>query len=346
MELRSIKWDGRCAEIIDQRELPSKLVFRRLCSLEEFADAIKTMKVRGAPLIGITAAYGVVAHVKAVKPENYDELVREADRAVEILKATRPTAVNLFKALQRVRSAIDPAGMIEENVYRMESTAVEIDREEEEMCRLMGEHGAGVIEKPSARVMTICNTGFLATSGIGTALGVIYTAHEMGKIERVFALETRPVLQGARLTMWELLQRKVPAYLITDNTAAAVMDRIGIDYIFVGADRIAANGDTANKIGTLMLAILAHRFGVPFYVVAPSSTIDPNCPNGREIPIEQRDKNEVIRVMGCQIAPAEADAINFAFDVTPASLITGIITEKGVFRPENIMEAIRDRQLR
>ncbi len=342
MELRSIKWDGRCAEIIDQKELPSRLIFRRLCSLDDFVDAIVTMKVRGAPLIGVTAAYGVVAHAMSDSPKDTDALKLKVDEAVEKLKATRPTAVNLFKALEKMRQALAEDVSVEENLRRLELTAIEIDRDEERMCELMGRHGAALIQKPDAKVMTICNTGFLATSGIGTALGVIYTAHREGKIGHVYALETRPVLQGARLTIWELMQKSVPSSLITDNTAAAVMDRIGIDYIFVGADRIAANGDTANKIGTFMLAILAKHFDIPFYVVAPSSTVDPDCPDGKCIPIETRSKDEVLNVYGCRIAPDGADAVNFAFDVTPSELITGIVTEKGVFRPGEILDVFKD----
>ncbi len=341
-ELRSIEWDGRCAVIINQAKLPGLFERVRLCGLNEFEDAIKSMKVRGAPLIGITAAYGVVAHIKSSAVQSFDDLKMEVERAVEVLRRTRPTAVNLFKALERIKNSLEEGLTVEENIRKLEKIAIEIDREEEEMCRLMGQNGAEVIKKADARVMTICNTGFLATSGIGTALGVIYTANEMGMIKEVYALETRPVLQGARLTMWELTQKGIPSYLITDNAAAIVMERIGIDYIFVGADRIAINGDTANKIGTFMLAIIARRFGVPFYVVAPSSTIDPNCPDGQHIPIEMRDKEEVLNVFGCQIAPRDANALNYAFDVTPSELITGIITERGVFKPHEIKKAISD----
>ncbi len=341
-ELRSIKWDGRCAEIIDQKELPERFVLRKLCRLADFEDAIKTMKVRGAPLIGITAAYGLVAHLKGMDLRDWNTFESELEKAVARLQATRPTAVNLFKALARMRRVVDRGETVSRNIDLLEVEAMMIDREEEEMCRLMGKNGAELISVENAKIMTICNTGFLATSGIGTALGVIYTAFEVGKVGTVYALETRPVLQGARLTMWELMQKGIPSYLITDNTAAIVMERIGIDYIFVGADRIAANGDVANKIGTFMLALIARNFNVPFYVVAPSSTIDPECPDGDHIPIEQRDAGEVVNVRGCQIAPRGANALNFAFDVTPSELITGIVTEKGVFKPHEVIKAVSD----
>jgi len=334
-KLRSIVWERPFAKIIDQTKLPNELEFKYLRSLEDYEEAIVQMRVRGAPLIGVTAAYGM-ATVAIEAAERQDIDFKDAiSVAAERLKKTRPTAINLFKAIDRVISAIQEAETPGEAARLAEAEAKRIDREEVEMCEAMAANGLKVL-KDRMRVLTICNTGFLATSGIGTALGVIYRGFEAGKIDFVYACETRPVLQGARLTMWELLQAGIPSALITDNTAGLLMAKGLVDGVFVGADRIAANGDTANKIGTLTLAVLAKHFGIPFYVVAPSSSIDPSIPDGNSIPIEERPPDEVLDIRGCRIAPRGANALNFAFDVTPSELITGIITERGIIQPNEI----------
>ena len=326
-----ICWREGTLEILDQTELPWKEVWRKLHRWEEVAEAIVSMRVRGAPLIGIAAAYGLVLAVWDL-PDGKD-LERAFKEALEGLGKTRPTAVNLFHALERMERAFREArerGWFPRERLLREAEA--IHREEVDACIRMGRLGAELLPE-GAEVVTICNTGALATGGYGTALGVIRAAWERGKLWMVYPLETRPKLQGARLTAWELSREGIPYRLIPDSAAGWLMAKKELDAVLVGADRIAMNGDTANKIGTYTLAVLAHRHGIPFYVVAPTSTIDPSLPDGSGIPIEERDESEVLSPYGMRFAPEGARAWNPAFDVTPAELVTAIITERGVLRP-------------
>ncbi len=328
--LNPIRWRDGAVEILDQTELPWREVWRHLRGWEEVAEAIRAMRVRGAPLIGIAAAYGLVLSVWHLGAEADPEApFREA---LEGLSRARPTAVNLFRALERMRAVFRDHLDRETLRDALLAEARRIHREEVEACRAMGRLGAELLP-PGAVVVTICNTGALATGGYGTALGVIRAAWEMGRLSRVYALETRPRLQGARLTAWELLREGIPFCLIVDSAAGSLLSRERVDAVLVGADRIARNGDTANKIGTYPLAVLAARHGVPFYVVAPTSTIDPALRSGGEIPIEERDEEEVLVPYGARFAPEGARAWNPAFDVTPAELITAIVTERGILRP-------------
>ncbi|MEO0265979.1 MAG: S-methyl-5-thioribose-1-phosphate isomerase [candidate division WOR-3 bacterium] len=321
-------------KIIDQTKLPDLVRFEYIYTLEDAIEAIVKLKVRGAPLIGIFAAYAVVQVVRNADVNGVEELKEVGLLACQELRKTRPTAVNLFYALDRMERTIRrfEGSLKEEFVSLILREAEAIDKEEGDRCEKIAKEGIRVLPENSV-VMTICNTGYLATNHIGTALGVVYKAKAEGKLSRVFILETRPVLQGARLTAWELLENGIEPVLITDNQAAFIMKTEKINAVFVGADRIAKNGDTANKVGTYMLAVLAKYHGVPFYVVAPTSSIDPSVPSGREIKIEIRDKNEVIKYREMPIAPENVQTKNFAFDITPAELITGIITEKGIYYP-------------
>ena len=316
----AIRWEGNTLYLLDQTKLPVAEEWVPYTECRPVADAIRTMVVRGAPAIGVAAAYALC--LAALAGEDLEE-------ARAVLAASRPTAVNLFWALDRMgRKAAacggDPAALIEE--------ARAIHAEDVAMCKAMGAYGAEVVPE-GARILTHCNAGALATGGYGTALGVIRAAHERGKVKMVYADETRPLLQGARLTAYELVCDHIPATLIADNMAASLMAKGKIDMAVVGCDRMAANGDFANKIGTYSVAVNAHFHGVPFYVALPCSTIDLSIPDGSGIPIEERDKDEVRTLYGVQTAPAEVDVYNPAFDVTPHSLVTGIITEKGVIYP-------------
>jgi len=298
-----IRWRGNGLELLDQRLLPDKKVYVVCRTAQQVAKAIRDMVVRGAPVIGVAAAYGVV-------------LGKGSAKAYEVLRASRPTAVNLFWALERMKKARD-----------LEAEARAIYEEDLAANRALGERGAELIPE-AARIMTHCNTGALATAGHGTALGVIRSAK--GKKVSVIACETRPYLQGARLTAWECLQEGIPCTLITDSMAGHLMSRGEVDVVIVGADRIAANGDVANKIGTYSLAVMAKRHGVPFYVAAPLSTFDLAIPDGSHIPIEERPAEEVLGYRKLRWAPKGVQVRNPAFDVTPAELITGIICDKGV----------------
>jgi methylthioribose-1-phosphate isomerase len=307
--------------ILDQRKLPSEVSFLECVSLEDVARAIETLAVRGAPAIGIAAAYGVVL----ANPGNMDDL----EHATERLRKTRPTAVNLFWALERMKKLAEVRGL-SRDVLLEEARA--IHREDVETNRRIGFAGQALLPE-EAVVMTHCNAGSLATGGYGTALGVIRAAREQGKRVSVLACETRPVLQGARLTAWELAADGFDVTLICDSAAAWVMKNEAPDAVVVGADRIAANGDTANKIGTYALALAAKHHGIPFYVAAPSSTIDAACADGGNIPIETRNADEVRRLPGGEYVPENIEVFNPSFDVTPASLITAIFTETGVLKP-------------
>ncbi len=310
MKIEPLRWRGDALELLDQRRLPEQMVYLRCASAEAVAAAIRDMVVRGAPAIGCAAAFGVV-------------LGRGAESAYEALAKSRPTAVNLFWALERMRGARD-----------LEAEAIAILAEDIATNRAIGAHGAALIPE-GARILTHCNAGALATAGYGTALGVVRAAHEAGRRISVIASETRPYLQGARLTTWELQQENIPATLITDGMAGHLMSRGEIDLVIVGADRIAANGDVANKIGTYTLAVLARRHELPFYVAAPVSTFDPNIPDGSLIPIEERHAEEVTGFRGARWAPPGIAVRNPAFDVTPAELVSAIVCEKGIVpRPD------------
>ena len=334
----TVGWHEGRVRLIDQRQLPGQVVYLDCADHHEVAEAIRNLSVRGAPAIGIAAAMGLALGARSIQTRDPDHFLRELSRIADELAATRPTAVNLFWALDRMirvaasRSQLDVESLVQALIA--ESQAI-LD-EDIAMNRAMGKIGAAFIEGGDT-ILTHCNAGALATGGYGTALGVIRAAWEDGKKIRVIADETRPVLQGARLTAWELMQDDIPVTLITDNMAGALMREGRIQRCIVGADRIAANGDVANKIGTYSVAVLARYHGIPFYVAAPTSTLDLSIPSGAHIPIEARDPREVTHVHGlAHIAPDGVDVANPAFDVTPADLITAIITEKGAFRPQDI----------
>jgi len=328
MPARTLEWVGIGLRLLDQTRLPTEELYFVCQDVETLAHAIETLRVRGAPAIGVSAAYGV-----AIAAMNADDADRRdaVARAIARLARTRPTAVNLFWALERMRRTAEAATDVELG-ERLLAEARAIEKDDDRRCRAMGGHGAGLLPD-EATVITHCNAGGLATSGYGTALGVFYAAAEMGKRLRVYADETRPLLQGARLTAWELATSNIDVTVICDSTAASLMRSRHVDGVFVGADRIAANGDTANKIGTYGLAIAAQKHGVPFYVVAPMSTVDMTLPDGSHIPIEERGEDEVRCGAGRRTVPDAAKVWNPAFDVTPADLITGIVTEHGVARP-------------
>ena len=316
----AIRWEGKTLYLLDQTKLPVEEIWLPYTDYRPVADAIRTMVVRGAPAIGVTAAYAYCLAALAGE---------DLKQAKTVLAASRPTAVNLFWALDRMERKADDCG---DNPETLIAEAIAIHQEDVAMCKAMGLYGASVVPD-HAHILTHCNAGALATGGYGTALGVIRAAHEQGKVDMVYADETRPLLQGARLTAYELVTDHIPATLIADNMAASLMAKGKIDMVVVGCDRMAANGDFANKIGTYSVAVNAHHHGVPFYVALPCSTIDLTIPDGNGIPIEERDKNEVRTLYGVQTAPAKVEVYNPAFDVTPHSLVTGIITEKGVIYP-------------
>ena len=335
MNFTTIRWDRDKSELVllDQTRLPGEVAYERCRDIESVAEAIRSLKVRGAPAIGVAAAYGVVLGVRQSAADEYEAFGREVDDAADRLAATRPTAVNLFWALERMRrTARENRGAPVEDIKgALLREAMAIQSEDERTCRLIGEHGAALL-RSGQTVLTHCNAGALATSGMGTALAVVYRAHGEGKRIHVYADETRPVLQGARLTSWELAQAGIGVTLICDNTAAQVMKEGRIDCVIVGADRVAANGDVANKIGTYGVAVLADAHGVPLYVAAPFSSIDLSMESGREIPIEEREAAEISQGPGGRTAPEEVEVYNPAFDVTPARYVSAIITERGVAR--------------
>ena len=322
--------------MIDQRKLPLEETYVELTSPEQVADAIRQMIVRGAPAIGIAAAHGLALGATLavdLSPTEFDARLEQAGRR---LNAARPTAVNLGWALRRLQGVArrQRDGQADNRTVAaaLEREAQAIQDEDLEACRSMGRHGASLVPD-GANLLTHCNAGGLATAGYGTALGVVRGAVAAGKRVRVLADETRPFLQGSRLTAWELLQDGIETVLITDNSAGSLMQAGEVDLVVVGSDRIAANGDVANKIGTYSVAVLAHANGLPFYVAAPMSTIDFDCPNGDGIPIEERDAKEVTELFGTRVAPHGVKVRNPAFDVTPARYVTAIITERGIARP-------------
>jgi methylthioribose-1-phosphate isomerase len=329
----TVSWKDGAVVLLDQRRLPLEEVYVECRTVEEVACAIENMTVRGAPAIGVTAALGVALAAR-LACQRRDDFWGLLDSSCQRLRATRPTARNLFWALERMEArARSLEGSSPDEVARaLESEALAILKEDVDSCRAMGEAGSSLI--PSrATVLTHCNAGGLATAGYGTAGGVIRTAHYQGKAVRALVDETRPFLQGSRLTAWEFARDGIPVRLITDNMAGYFLRRGEVDLVIVGADRIAANGDTANKIGTYTLAVLAREHGVPFYVAAPASTVDLALSSGEEIPIEERPGEEVTDWGGVRIAPEGIEVANPAFDVTPASLIEAIITEQGILRP-------------
>ena len=322
--------------ILDQTLLPGQEIYRDLNSVEEVAEAIRTLRVRGAPLIGIAAAMGVVVATGRGSGAARQSILDQIVDACKILGATRPTAVNLHWALNRMQLRATEACAAGENLRdALIAEANAIWQEDRAMCERIGELGASLIPRDST-VCTVCNAGALATGGIGTALGPVYTAHQAGRRPHVVVPETRPLLQGSRLTAWELTRAGVPCTLIGDGMIASRLRLGDVACVIVGADRIAANGDVANKIGTYGLALAAKAHGIPFYVAAPTSTLDPFTANGAAIPIEQRGSDEVTSWQGTRIAPAGVRAWNPAFDMTPAELITSIITDQGIFRPHEI----------
>ncbi|MDR7415891.1 MAG: S-methyl-5-thioribose-1-phosphate isomerase [Armatimonadota bacterium] len=331
MPLRSIAWQADALEVLDQTRLPHEVRVLRLRDWREVVEAIREMRVRGAPAIGAAGAYALAlaARQAAADPDSFEVRLHQA--AEEIRKA-RPTAVNLQGAVDRLMRCLDPRRDPWANAEALLREAHRILEEEAEANRRLSLLGAAQI-RPGERILTLCNTGALATAGMGTALGILRAAHASGKGIHVYVCETRPVLQGARLTAWELLQEGIPFHLLPDAAAGWLMARGMVDRVIVGADRIAANGDVANKIGTYTLAVLSRHHGIPFWVAAPSSTVDLATPNGAAIPIESRDPREVTHLGGIPVAPEGTPVLNDAFDVTPAELVSAIVTDAGIATP-------------
>lgn len=336
MSVETVAYRDGALELLDQTRLPGEVVVLRITDLEVLCEAIRSLRVRGAPAIGVAAAWGFAMVADAWVRRGggtVEELRTGLHAAGRALAATRPTARNLFMAIERLQPVVDaPYADAAGLVRAVAGAAAAVHAEDRVLCDAIGTHGAALLPQ-HARVITHCNAGALATGGIGTALGIVYAAVRQGKNVHVFADETRPLLQGARLTAWELLRAQVPVTLLCDNAAASLLSRGEVHCAIVGADRIARNGDTANKVGTLSLALAAHRFGVPFYVAAPSTTFDVTLQSGAEIPIEQRGAAEVVAGFGVATAPPGVTVYNPAFDVTPAELITAIVHEGGVVRP-------------
>ncbi|TYP51580.1 S-methyl-5-thioribose-1-phosphate isomerase [Thermosediminibacter litoriperuensis] len=338
--LLSLIWDGEHLLMLDQRLLPNEIKYRKKTTVEEIWDSIRALEVRGAPAIGIAAAYGFYFAAREAPDTDFDSFWRYVKEKSDYLASSRPTAVNLFWALARMENKVVESRHLPVSEIRrlVKEEAEAIHREDEEICRKIGEYGVTLLRE-GAGVLTHCNAGQLATARYGTATAPIYLAHEKGWKIRVFADETRPVNQGSRLTALELKEAGIDVTLICDNMAAMVMSKGWVDAVIVGCDRVAANGDTANKIGTLGLSILAKYYGIPFYVAAPTPTIDLNTKRGEDIPIEQRNPEEVACSFGKRTAPEGIKVYNPAFDVTPAENITAFITEKGIIYPpfeENI----------
>jgi methylthioribose-1-phosphate isomerase len=345
MGLKTIDWVNGRMRIVDQRLLPEKLVYKNCTTPKDAWQAIKQLAVRGAPAIGIAGAMGVVLGMRRSRAKNFKGFIKDLRRVAAYLATSRPTAVNLFWALDRMVRVAEENRTDDIPRLRklLEREAVEILREDNDICRRIGESGA-VLLHDGDTVLTHCNAGGLATGEHGTALSIMFCAHEHGKRIHVFADETRPLLQGARLTAWELLRAGIETTLISDNMAAWVMHEGKIDVVITGADRIAANGDSANKIGTYGLARLAADHGIPFYIAAPLSTVDLGTPSGDKIPIEQRHPDEIRKIGNNWIAPRKVSVYNPAFDVTPARFIKGIVTEVGIIRPpyrRNLAAAVK-----
>ena len=333
--LPTIAREADAVVMIDQRKLPAEEKYVRCKTALEVARAIKTMVIRGAPAIGVAAAMGIALGMRRSKATGTRQFTVDFTKICDVMAKTRPTAVNLFWAIDRMKKAFSAGALAGESVdelrRRLDREADAIHDEDLASCQTMGRYGAEVVPD-KARILTHCNAGALATAGYGTALGVIRAAAELGKVAQVYADETRPFLQGARLTAWELVRDHVPTTVITESMAGPLMKRGEIDMVVVGADRIAANGDVANKIGTYTVATMARAHGIPFYVAAPLSTIDLATPDGDRIPIEQRNGREMTHLGSIQLTPEGASVWNPAFDVTPHDLVAGIITEKGIAR--------------
>ena len=334
--LPTIAWDDDAVVMIDQRKLPAAEVYVSCKTAAQVAKAITTMVIRGAPAIGVAAAMGIALGMRRSKATGTKQFTTEFQKTCDLMAGTRPTAVNLFWAIERMKrvfaGAAQSGSSVAEIKQSLEREARQIHDEDVASCRALGAHGAELVPD-DARVLTHCNAGALATAGFGTALGVIRAAIEQGKKVAVLADETRPFLQGARLTAWELVKDGIDTTVITDNMAAAVMRFDRVDLVVVGADRIAANGDVANKVGTYGVAVLAKEHGIPFYVAAPLSTVDMDTPDGSGIPIEERPAREVTHVGSARLTPEGAQIRNPAFDVTPAQYVSAIITERGIARP-------------
>ncbi len=328
---RSVQWSDTHITLLNQQALPLSIEYLELHTLEDVWDAIKTLKVRGAPAIGITAAFGLALAASHYEEESIDAFKARLYKDRDYLASARPTAVNLFWALDRMTGSIQEVSSVNEAKTTLIHEAICIQVEDEEVCYSIGSYALSLLNKQDS-IMTICNAGSIATAYYGTALAPFHLSIEKEIPLKVYACETRPVLQGSRLTAWELQQSGVDVTLITDNMAAHTIKTKGINAVIVGADRIAANGDTANKIGTYGLALLAKSFGIPFYVAAPLSTFDPAIGSGADIPIEERAAEEITHLNGSRIAPEGISVYNPAFDVTPNELITAIITEKGIFK--------------
>lgn len=333
MRIRTIEYKNGKVKIIDQRKLPRKLVYRSLSTVDDVRDAIKTLAIRGAPAIGVAAAYGVYVGIKNLRLKDKNLFFRKLNESIRQIKTARPTAANPFWAAERMRKVAvknkeRPISAIRQLLLR---EAKKIQRQDELMCRKIGRFGARLI-KNQDEILTHCNAGALATAGDGTALSAVYAAKRQGKKIKVYVDETRPLLQGARLTAWELTKNGIDTTLICDNMAASLIKEKKINKIIVGADRIAANGDFANKIGTYNLAVLAKVHKIPFYVFAPSSSFDFSIKNGKGIPIEQRNPDEVRKIKGCLLAPKDVKVYNPAFDITPNELVTAFVTEMGIFK--------------
>jgi methylthioribose-1-phosphate isomerase len=333
--LPTIEWKDDAVVMIDQRKLPSAEVYVSCRTAAEVAKAIKTMVIRGAPAIGVAAAMGIALGMRRSSATGTKQFTTEFQRTCDLMAGTRPTAVNLFWAIEKMKKVFAEAAQggcsVGEIKQRLEAEARRIHDEDVASCRTMGAHGAALVPQ-DARILTHCNAGALATAGFGTALGVIRAAAEQGKKVAVLADETRPFLQGARLTAWELVKDGIDTTVITDNMAGAMMRLGHVDLVVVGADRIAANGDVANKVGTYAVAVLAKEHGIPFYVAAPISTIDLDTPDGSTIPIEERPDKEVTHIGTSRLTPDGAHIRNPAFDVTPHKYVTAIITERGIAR--------------
>ncbi|HUE88475.1 MAG TPA: S-methyl-5-thioribose-1-phosphate isomerase [Vicinamibacterales bacterium] len=334
--LPTIEWRGDVIVMVDQRKLPSHEVYVQCKTATDVAKAIRTMVIRGAPAIGVAAGMGIALGMERSKQTGTRQFATEFQKTCDLMASTRPTAVNLFWAIDRMKQCFSDGALAGESVdqlkARLKTEAVKIHDEDVAGCRAIGAYGATLVPA-EARILTHCNAGALATAGYGTALGVIRGAIEAGKRVKVLADETRPFLQGSRLTAWELMKDGIDTTVITDSMAGALMRDAQIDLVVVGADRIAANGDTANKIGTYTVAVLAREHGIPFYVAAPWSTVDLSTSDGSDIPIEERHRKEVTHVGSIQLAPDGAQIRNPAFDVTPHRFITAIITERGIFHP-------------
>ncbi|MDR3579388.1 MAG: S-methyl-5-thioribose-1-phosphate isomerase [Oryzomonas sp.] len=331
MSFRTIEWRDNAVIMIDQTRLPGEEVYNTYEDFKSVAEAIKGMIIRGAPAIGVAAAMGIALGAREIIADTHESFFRQLENVCEVMARTRPTAVNLFWAIERMKRVAEASrGKTLDQIREvLKKEAIRIEDEDLTICRNIGKWGATLIPQ-AATILTHCNAGGLATAGYGTALGVIRAAHEAGKDIKVFADETRPWLQGARLTAWELVKEGIPATLISDNMAGFFMNRGEITCCVVGADRIAANGDTANKIGTYSVAVLAKENNIPFYVAAPVSTLDLSLSDGSQIPIEERNADEVTHIKGVAIAPTGISVRNPAFDVTPARYITAIITENGI----------------